>query len=247
MSIWIPNHFLCRMPTRPSLIPMHFVLNRFLVLLCLALFVLPFDETISRYVYFRFRGRPTAIRPFLDRTETFGHGIGILWITVMVYVLDPARRKACLSIIATALCGGGVANIVKLLLSRSRPRTFDFGGNTVFAGFHEWLPYFTGGSGEQSFPSAHTATAVAVAVLLAEMYPRGRWLFSGLAMLVGIQRLHGGAHFPSDILVGAAMGFLVGHLCVRWAHRYHYLVPQSDAINHESDQRDSKRVYESGS
>ena len=64
-------------------------------------------------------------------------------------------------------------------------------------------------SGLQSFPSAHTATAAGLAAALIWLYPQGRLLFTLLAVLVGCQRIVSGAHFPSDVLVGAAAGCLV--------------------------------------
>jgi membrane-associated phospholipid phosphatase len=50
-------------------------------------------------------------------------------------------------------------------------------------------------------------------VALAFLYPRGRWLFIGLAALAAFQRIEVQAHFASDVLAGAALGCLVGGLC----------------------------------
>ena len=52
-----------------------------------------------------------------------------------------------------------------------------------------------------------------LAIALAAIYPRGRWLFAAFALLACLQRIHALAHFPSDILAGAAIGCLVGALC----------------------------------
>ncbi len=68
---------------------------------------------------------------------------------------------------------------------------------------------FGGGSASQSFTSAHTATAVGLALGLGWLFPRGRWLFVGFAVLVAMQRIVGPYHFVSDTLWGAAIGCLV--------------------------------------
>jgi membrane-associated phospholipid phosphatase len=73
----------------------------------------------------------------------------------------------------------------------------------------------SGGSKNQSFPSAHTATAFALATALALHFPRGRRLFPAIAFLVALQRVETGAHYLSDALCGAALGLTVGTLCVR--------------------------------
>ena len=62
----------------------------------------------------------------------------------------------------------------------------------------------------QSFPSAHTATAISFAIGMAWIFPRGRWLFFVCAALAAYQRVVFEAHWMSDVMVGAAMGTMVG-------------------------------------
>ncbi len=98
-----------------------------------------------------------------------------------------------------------------MLVARTRPLAFDF-HHDVWATFGRWLPAT---SVAQSFPSGHTATAAGLALGLAAMYPKGRWLFLLLAVLVGCQRIECGAHFLSDVLCGAAASCLVVACCLR--------------------------------
>jgi membrane-associated phospholipid phosphatase len=60
----------------------------------------------------------------------------------------------------------------------------------------------------QSFPSAHTATAFGLALCLASLYPQGKGWFFTLASLVAMQRMVAGAHYLSDVLAGAAIGIV---------------------------------------
>jgi undecaprenyl-diphosphatase len=69
-----------------------------------------------------------------------------------------------------------------------------------------------------SFPSGHTAAAVAlygcIAVLVLCVYGRRRATWTAVALLscvpvfVGLSRLYRGMHFPTDVLAGALMGGL---------------------------------------
>jgi len=57
-----------------------------------------------------------------------------------------------------------------------------------------------------SFPSGHTATAVAGAVVLSSLVPRAAPAFVLLAAAIAFSRLYVGAHYPLDIAGGAVLG-----------------------------------------
>ena len=67
-------------------------------------------------------------------------------------------------------------------------------------------------SSADSFPSGHTANAFAVAHVIADEYPgwKVKLAVYGLAAATGFERIQGREHFPSDVLVGGAIGYLVG-------------------------------------
>lgn len=59
---------------------------------------------------------------------------------------------------------------------------------------------------DSSFPSGHAATSAAAARVLAELTAAPKPLLAGLALGVGVTRVHLGVHHPSDV----AGGFLIG-------------------------------------
>ncbi len=63
-----------------------------------------------------------------------------------------------------------------------------------------------------SFPSGHTVFTWAMASVIAHEYPRPwvKWLVYGTATAVSVTRFTGREHFPSDIVVGSVIGYLVG-------------------------------------
>ena len=195
------------------------------VLLAGSLVALSVDFPISQW--FIDGNCPGFFRECFELVEPFGNGLGVIVIVVAVSMLDPFRRAAVPRIMAAALGAGLMADVVKLTIARTRPCQFAFQGD-VWDTFGGFFPFISAGSGGQSFPSAHTAVAVGLAVVLSRLYPRGRGLFAALAVLVACQRIQGGAHYLSDTMVGAAVGCLVGAVCLHrgllgaWFDRYEY-------------------------
>jgi hypothetical protein len=61
-----------------------------------------------------------------------------------------------------------------------------------------------------SFPSDHAAAAWAIAGMVAHEYPNPflKFLSYGAATAVSVSRMNAKQHFPSDVLIGAAIGYL---------------------------------------
>ncbi len=65
-----------------------------------------------------------------------------------------------------------------------------------------------------SFPSGHSIAAFSVATVFADRYRKHRWVpyvAYGLAGLVGFSRVPRNSHFPSDVFMGAALGYVIAH------------------------------------
>ena len=193
------------------------------VLLLVALAMLPFDLVVGHWAVQG--GCPGFFRELLEAVEPFGNGNGVIYIVLAVIALDWARRRAAFRILATAFGAGLAADVVKLVVERTRPGAFAFEG-TVRDTFVRMFPFMGAESSGQSFPSAHTATAVGLAAALAWQYPRARVFFFALAALVAAQRVTSGAHFLSDTFCGAAIGFVVATATLHsgrlagWFNRY---------------------------
>jgi membrane-associated phospholipid phosphatase len=165
---------------------------------------------------------PASLDNLFFTMEPFGNGLGVAMIGITIFCLDPRRRWALPRVLGCAYSAGLAANGLKLLVVRTRPHSFDFHGG-VFQTFGNWFPMFSAGSIGQSFPSGHTATAVALAAVLVWLYPRGWCLFPALALLVGCQRIVSGAHFTSDVLWGAALGSLIALAFLKIGQLPHWL------------------------
>ncbi len=153
--------------------------------------------------------------PTLERIgnvgNRLGHGLtltllcGGLLAVGYVWKKNSLRCTGIDGVIAQALVGLAT-QVPKHLIGRPRPKfthqdPFQFG------------PSFQ--SGLDAFPSGHAAGGFAMAAVLARYFPRGAWLWYGAALFVASSRVFRGSHFPTDVLAGAVLGYLVGYV---WAY-----------------------------
>ena len=119
-----------------------------------------------------------------------------------------ATRRAWL-LFWSPMLAGGVAELLKILVRRERPAL-----NEGLYGFRPWDERTWTGAG-LAFPSSHTAVAFGGAALLARLYPRARWVGYTLAAGCAATRVLARAHFVSDVLFAAGLGWLVAWLLTR--------------------------------
>jgi undecaprenyl-diphosphatase len=141
----------------------------------------------------------------LDPVMNFvGYGltliVGALLLCIIGKFVNQKLYESGKVLFISLISAGIVAQIIKHLIGRARPRLTD---NLVLIG-----PSIKGGY--DSFPSGHTTLAFCFAYILSRYYPRYRFIFYGFAVSIGFERIEDTAHFPSDVLMGAVVGILVG-------------------------------------
>jgi undecaprenyl-diphosphatase len=113
------------------------------------------------------------------------------------------RRAAALGLSCVATTATFVNVVVKPLGRRRRP---DPDAADVPEARQVKLP------GSRSFPSGHTAAAVAFATGVSRELPLAGVPLHALAALVGYSRVHTGVHYPGDVVAGALMGETIANL-----------------------------------
>jgi membrane-associated phospholipid phosphatase len=179
-----------------------------LVLAALAAAALGIDVPLARWLT---EHRASGdLKRLIALSEVFGWGGSVALIILAAATLDERGWRIVPRLLASSLGAGLSADAVKLFVARVRPSAADLDTATAL----ETFVALTGSKGHavQSFPSAHAATAVGLALGLAALYPKGRWLFLLFAAAACMQRLEAQAHFASDVLAGAALGCLVAGL-----------------------------------
>jgi undecaprenyl-diphosphatase len=181
------------------------------VLLCfLGLAALWIDVPVARLAR---DGSFAKLRELFENLEPFGHGAGVAAIALAVYCLETRhRRRNTTGILLAAIGSGLAANLLKLVIRRDRPWDIAAEVTHGLETFGGLFPSLGGPSHAQSFPSAHAATAMGLAVALASFYPRGRHVFYALAGATAVSRVIAPSHFVSDTLAGLALGVVIGRV-----------------------------------
>lgn len=127
-----------------------------------------------------------------------------------VYFLGLARKDPKLAEtgrlgVEAILAAGTMTAVIKMTTNRQRPLQGNQQGDFWADGTQHW-------EFDSSFPSDHATSSMALARVFAGEYPH--WYVAvpayGFAETISISRLLANQHFPSDVIVGQAIGFLTG-------------------------------------
>jgi undecaprenyl-diphosphatase len=164
-------------------------------------------ERLDVAVYAAIAGTPT---PQLDNAmRRLSHAANYSRLSIASGALlatfggSKGRRAAGTGLASVAATSAFVNLIVKPLGRRQRP---DRAGEEVPEARHVKMPT------SRSFPSGHTAAAVAFAGGVGSVLPAAGVPLHLLAALVGYSRVHTGVHYPGDVLAGALIGAMVADL-----------------------------------
>ncbi len=165
--------------------------------------------------------------PFVERLGIIGNRLGD-GLTLVILCLGLGgigylskkkewQQAGIDGLVAHALAGIAT-QILKHLIGRPRPR---FTHQEAF----EYGPSWQGGL--DAFPSGHAAASFAVATVLARYFPEWRGLWYGGALFVGTARVVRESHFPTDVLGGAVLGFLIAYVWARALKEWRWNVVQA--------------------
>jgi undecaprenyl-diphosphatase len=141
-------------------------------------------------------------RPALERPARMINGLGahvvVLSSLLAIAVLDGAAGPATVRRVLVALIPTNLSvELGKLTFDRTRPD-----------GSHK--------RANSSFPSSHAANAFTIAWVLARRWRRAAPGLLLLAAAVAFARMYLNRHFLSDVVTGAAIGWVSAHLVLKW-------------------------------
>lgn len=129
-------------------------------------------------------------------------------VSACVICRDFWQKTKCTNaflIFCSIFTAGAVAWVAKVFVGRARPILFEF---FDFTGFYppsvDWV--------FNSMPSGHTAVSFAGLVMMGMLAPKFKPATWTLAVMIAVSRVCVGAHWPSDVILGAFIGMVAADL-----------------------------------
>ncbi len=153
-----------------------------------------FDKQILSLIV---NNRIEFLNSFIILLTHLGSFYGVIFIGMLLFLYD--RKWNNLAIyMAVLLFAIGIGLTIKYIVIRSRPDPVMF---KTFVTLIKTTP---------SFPSSHAIAVFSVYPVVQKYYPLLKNYWLTFAILVLFSRLYVGIHYPSDVVFGAVLGYLVG-------------------------------------
>lgn len=168
------------------------------------------DLTISSYFYSL---KNSLMVLFFKQVTHLGESHYYLVLSILIYLGFRKRSSALASkalfVFWSVALSGIISDIIKVVVARYRPELY-------FEKHLYGFKWFDIGYGVNSFPSGHSATALAAFIALGLLFPRYKIFFLFIGMFIAFSRIAIVAHYPSDVLVGGYIGVVTALLLYRF-------------------------------
>lgn len=127
--------------------------------------------------------------------------LAVVEVVLMGLLMLAGHRRGAVRMLLGVACVYASSEASGALWRRQRP----------FAARSDVVALVEHGAG-RSFPSRHTASALAMGIVGGRAHPRLGGVMIGVGGVLALSRLAAGLHYPSDLVGGAVLGAVVGRL-----------------------------------
>jgi len=133
------------------------------------------------------------------------YGDGVMWVPLGIYCFF-YRRKYFIAVVAGIVISTLIAQVLKRVVYPDELRPISYLSEIFPIHIIDGVTMRKA----HSFPSGHTTTAFAMALIIAYIINRKFWsiLLPLLALLAGYSRVYLAQHFPTDIFAGMCIGMV---------------------------------------
>jgi len=185
------------------------ILTSLFVFLCAAFSFFYIDQVLALYFHNLHNSWIITIFHYITKLGDSLYSLVLLSILFLFYRRQkPLFSQKMLYLLSIIILSGLVVDIIKIIVSRVRPAM-------LFEHDMYGFVWFKLGYEFNSLPSGHSATAFALCIGLSLLFPRYKYLFILIALLVVMSRVVLTCHYLSDILLGSLFGWLTALIIYR--------------------------------
>ncbi len=160
--------------------------------LALLILAIIFDKQIANNIV---NYRTTFLTLAMLMFSTIGAAIVVFLVVTLLFIKDRKKREY-LPLLWLTIIGSLLAGLaLKYLIARPRPMVLPLEIKNSF-----------------SFPSTHAVAVFAPLALIDKEFPKLKWVWLAIALLVLLSRVYLGVHYLSDVIAGALIGYMAGLL-----------------------------------
>lgn len=191
---------------------MHNIYNKLAVYISVSLiiavyFYLNVDIPFNDYVVTNRSESVKGVFDFLTElgNAKYSYAVIILLFIMGFFIKNPMFKIKTQFAFISMLSASVIVQLAKFIIGRSRPKLWIYEGKYEFNPF----PGLSNTYDYASMPSGHTQASFTVALILALLFPKYRYIFILGAIIIGFSRVMVSAHWLSDIVMGAVFGSVV--------------------------------------
>ena len=119
----------------------------------------------------------------------------VLLLMTSMFMWEENKKDWIIPLWSSTFLAFIVSYMLKIIVARERP---------------EMIVHIFGISDPFSFPSTHAAISFAAVPILDKEFPSLKAFWIAFAVAVALSRIYLGAHFLSDVIAGALIGYIIG-------------------------------------
>ncbi len=124
-----------------------------------------------------------------------GSTLAVIILTTILFLTDRRKREYIPVLLISIIAAAALAFVLKYIVARPRPNLFPLEVKNSY-----------------SFPSGHAAAFFSALALIDSQFPKLKWFWCSIGILVMLSRVYLGVHYMSDVIAGALIGYVIGIL-----------------------------------
>lgn len=191
------------------------------ILACVILVLLAYhyiDKPVAYWMYQHHIADYSLLKSLTHIADIFLLIAFLVYVVFLIrfsYGLNTRLDNAMLAMANSIAIASFIKTLLKAFFGRYWPQTWVCNNLSLLQNNKYGFHFFHGGFKNDAFPSGHTTVIVAAMVSLWFLYPKFRWIYAILMILVMAGLIGMNYHFVGDVIGGTLVGALTAYYVVK--------------------------------